>query len=58
MVAVPDLVRDAQREFRTLQDGAVVIVPTAIGYAIVGACYDLICDVLKRHFGVRLAVAG
>lgn len=24
----------------------------------VGACYDLICDVLDRHFGVRLAVAS
>ena len=24
----------------------------------VGACYDLISDVLERHFGVRLATAG
>jgi tRNA A37 threonylcarbamoyladenosine synthetase subunit TsaC/SUA5/YrdC len=35
--AAPDYQKDAERVFRTLQDGGIAIVPTSIGYAIVGA---------------------
>lgn len=42
MLAAPDSRRDAERVFRTLQDGGVAIVPTAIGYAIVGATSEAI----------------
>jgi tRNA A37 threonylcarbamoyladenosine synthetase subunit TsaC/SUA5/YrdC len=34
--------KDAERVFRTLQDGGVAIVPTSIGYAIVGATSEAI----------------
>lgn len=42
MLPAPDPRLDAQRVFRTLQDGGVAIVPTAIGYAIVGATSEAI----------------
>ncbi len=42
MSPAPDPRRDAERVFATLRDGGVAIVPTAIGYAIVGATSEAI----------------
>jgi tRNA A37 threonylcarbamoyladenosine synthetase subunit TsaC/SUA5/YrdC len=42
VISVPNPQKDAERVFRTLRDGGIAIVPTSIGYAIVGATSDAI----------------
>lgn len=42
MLPVPDYQKDAERVFRTLREGGIAIVPTSIGYAIVGATSEAI----------------
>lgn len=42
MLHAPNPQKDAERVFRTLRDGGIAIVPTSIGYAIVGATSDAI----------------
>jgi tRNA A37 threonylcarbamoyladenosine synthetase subunit TsaC/SUA5/YrdC len=41
-VPAPNYTQDAERVFRTLRDGGIAIVPTSIGYAIVGGTSDAI----------------
>ena len=42
VMQAPNPQKDAERVFRTLRDGGIAIVPTSIGYAIVGATSDAI----------------